>query len=109
MREFFENLREDTGTLQSTMKNTVIVLSERKLGHLLEMPKTGICYPSLENDLVGLKRILERDDVENFDFHKANQLPTKLLLHSIVSRIIDRKSTRLNSSHSGESRMPSSA
>ena len=71
------------------MKNTLIVLSERKLGHLLEMPKTGICYSSLKNDFVRLRWILERDDIENFDFHKAKQLFAELrLLHSIVSRII---------------------
>ena len=34
---------------------------------------------------------------------------TKLLLIFIISIFVDRKSTRLNSSHSGESRMPSSA
>ena len=70
------------------MKDILIVLSERKLGHLLEMPKISICNPSLENDIVGLRWILERDDVENFDFHKASQLPKLHHLHSIVSRII---------------------
>ena len=37
------------------------------------------------------------------DVHFDDQLP------AILSALEDRKSTRLNSSHSGESRMPSSA
>ena len=36
----------------------------------------------------------------------CNQFPSKLTISDVT---IDRKSTRLNSSHSGESRMPSSA
>ena len=54
------------------MKGIEIALNQRKLGHLLEMPSSGICYPSLENDFDGLRRILSREDVENFDFYKAN-------------------------------------
>ena len=38
---------------------------------------------------------------------KLNRTPEKIMVKSMAIR--DRKSTRLNSSHSGESRMPSSA
>ena len=50
---------------------------------------------------------------EDFDIHQreaalySNQLFA--LQDESVPRFLDRKSTRLNSSHSGESRMPSSA
>ena len=49
------------------------------------------------------------------DFYRSGYIDNNLLILALnknifhVERNIDRKSTRLNSSHSGESRMPSSA
>ena len=81
----------------SIVKGTEITLNRRKLRHLLEMPRIKICYPSLENDFEGLRRILDRKDVENFNSHKANQLLAEMrLLHSIVSRIIFPKTSRFD-------------
>ena len=39
----------------------------------------------------------------------AGQLELREIVQALSARPLDRKSTRLNSSHSGESRMPSSA
>ena len=40
----------------------------------------------------------------------SSTAPTLMILTTVVEEMdLDRKSTRLNSSHSGESRMPSSA
>ena len=40
---------------------------------------------------------------------EGNRVRTEQILERLVQNQKDRKSTRLNSSHSGESRMPSSA
>ena len=52
----------------------------------------------------------EEEPVENLfnDRDLIKRLVDECILSEVVQRI-DRKSTRLNSSHSGESRMPSSA
>ena len=68
------------------MKNIEVMLSQRRLAHLLEMPRAGIYYPSLQNDFDGLRCILERDDVENFDFHKANQLMVSRIIFSKIGQ-----------------------
>ena len=45
------------------------------------------------------------------DYEKVNRLIDGLTLFDddLMSRVLDRKSTRLNSSHRSQSRMPSSA
>ena len=48
-----------------------------------------------------LKQIIE--EIQNGELQPGDALPAERILAE------DRKSTRLNSSHSGESRMPSSA
>ena len=56
-----------------------------------------------------------RDSDEWFEFHidqltrKRRHRTDKLRIHFLAAFSIDRKSTRLNSSHSRASRMPSSA
>ena len=78
--------------------------------------KVVLSNEQLENDLknsISIKNELNRSKLENGKFSKEIYV-----LKSSISKFkkgketldsIDRKSTRLNSSHSGESRMPSSA
>ena len=49
------------------------------------------------------------DGVHGRELEEADRLVDVVVLHDGRERELDRKSTRLNSSHSGESRMPSSA
>ena len=57
--------------------------------------------------------LLGRKAMTNLDSILKNRditLPTKIhLVKAMAFPVVDRKSTRLNSSHSGQSRMPSSA
>ena len=55
-----------------------------------------------------LKRLLP-SYIESFQFQKLKGEKDCFTIESVKDKIVDRKSTRLNSSHSGESRMPSSA
>ena len=54
---------------------------------------------------------LEHEVVNGVHVHRVKSLPyeTPDFLSWVLQLNADRKSTRLNSSHSGESRMPSSA
>ena len=54
-----------------------------------------------------LEKLVQRADIMIVNFPPPARLRLRLRLEDM--RAIDRKSTRLNSSHSGESRMPSSA
>ena len=48
VKEFFENLRVGIGSISSTIKGTLIVLDNRRMGSILEMPRVGIYVPKLE-------------------------------------------------------------
>ena len=56
-----------------------------------------------------LRQIKDRAEAAGQVFCEVAVLRRGRALYGAVGRILDRKSTRLNSSHSGESRMPSSA
>ena len=81
---------------------------KEELNHYME---TYIGRPSplffakrISDDLGGPKIYFKRDELNHTGAHKINNC-----MGQILSKKIDRKSTRLNSSHSSVSRMPSSA
>ena len=61
--------------------------------------KGGLVFVDLRDRSGIMQIIFENGSIDQEGFEKAGKLRSEL----------DRKSTRLNSSHSGESRMPSSA
>ena len=60
------------------------------------------------NYLVSMQKLLEHIDAD-FNDNNKNMILEDCAIDEIGSKIARSKSTRLNSSHSGESRMPSSA
>ena len=65
IREFFENINfEGESSVESIVKGVHISLDERKLGLLLQVPRTRICYLNLPNKSEALKCILERKNVD---------------------------------------------
>ena len=65
----------------------------------------GPVLRTYEKRTIELVRVNVGEDKAIADAHNIDTIPAFLLLHKRK----DRKSTRLNSSHSGQSRMPSSA
>ena len=59
----------------------------------------------------GLQKVMTTQGGSRFSFIAAAAEPASGIVgeYTTSNHVIDRKSTRLNSSHSGESRMPSSA
>ena len=71
------------------MKGIHIALDERRLGHLLEVPRSGICYLNLTEKIEALKCVLERKNVNENEQLMTNHLSIEMrLLHSIISHII---------------------
>ena len=80
---------EGESRVESLVKGVHIVLDERRLGHLLEVPRSGICYLNLTDKVEALKCVLERDNANEIEQLVANQLSVEMrLLHSIVGYII---------------------
>lgn len=52
VHSFFENLRLSGTYIESTVKGQLIVLDENQLSSLLEMPKEGICFLHLIENLM---------------------------------------------------------
>ena len=67
-------------------------------------------FDNVETDGIDPKAVTDQEDITNIidDPAKAAKYVKDMVSRTLASNI-DRKSTRLNSSHSGESRMPSSA
>lgn len=71
--------------MESMVKNTLIILDERRIGSILEMPTSSICVHRLEK-IDGLKCILERKYVNEMTNLIANQSSIEMrLLHNIMS------------------------
>lgn len=88
VREFLENLRIETSSIKSTIKGTLIVFDERKIGGLLEMPRARCCEPKLRKKKDGLNVILEKEEVTDLGNLSTNQLSMEIrILHNIDSRI----------------------
>lgn len=88
VRIFFKNLRLGTDAIESTIKDTLIVIDERILRSILEMPRSSVCVLALKKKIYGLKFILERDNVNDLRNFQANQLLVEIrLLYNMVSRI----------------------
>lgn len=64
VREFFENLRIGISSLECRVKNTLIVIDERRLGNILEMPRFGSCILIIKKKEDRLKVFLERDEMK---------------------------------------------
>lgn len=59
--------------VESMVKSTLIILDERRIRSILEMPRAGTCVPRIEKKIDGLKCILEREDVnEMVNFFALN-------------------------------------
>ena len=71
----------------------------------LRMPEGDITWP----DLIRGEITFQAGQVPDFVLQRANGDPLYTLVNPVDDAAIDRKSTRLNSSHSSVSRMPSSA
>ena len=54
IREFFKNLRMDTESVGLVVKDAEIILNQRRLGHLLQMPSSGLQSVELSNDFDGM-------------------------------------------------------
>ena len=67
----------------------------------------SLTYPGVEDNKLQVRVKVEVSTEDDGGYPKGVQR-LKLTVYA-VKDITDRKSTRLNSSHSGESRMPSSA
>ena len=52
--EFFENIRMGTGSLEYCFKGVLIVISERRLGQILQMSRAHICIAKLTDKIEGL-------------------------------------------------------
>ena len=88
IKEFFKNLRLDTKSIESLVKGIEIILDQRRLGHLLQMPSSGLQAVELSNDFDGMRKLLDRNLSKKFDIHNANLMPIELrLLHSMISQI----------------------
>ena len=55
VREFFKNLSLDTESTESMVKGIEIILDRRRLGHLLQMPSSGLQAMELPNDFDGIQ------------------------------------------------------
>ena len=64
---------------------------------------------TVDTKLLEAAGILEYEMVQIVDVENGNRFETYTIAGEPGSGMIDRKSTRLNSSHSGQYRMPSSA
>lgn len=84
----FENPRIEMMSIESMVKDVLIVFDARRIANISEMPRNGICFLTLERKINGLKVILEREVVRNLKNLQANQLSAEIrLLHNIVSHI----------------------
>lgn len=77
------------GSIESSIKGTLIILNAQTISNILEMPKISACIPKIDNKFDGLKCILERDEVGEMEYVQENQLSIEMwLLHHIISKII---------------------
>ena len=110
VREFYLNLCYGNGTVTSTVKGIDICLDPIILGEILYLPCEGYSNMKLPVKEEGINVILGGTYSGSLNKLEAKILSIEMrILHQLVTKLLDRKSTRLNSSHSGESRMPSSA
>ena len=85
------------GSFEYSIKGVLIVISERRLGQILQMPSAGICIAKLINKSDSLWFILEREDVCEIEVLHANQLSVEMcLLHHVISRIFFPKTRRFD-------------
>ena len=91
------------------MKNLIERLQE--YGQSLEAYHLGCEFSDFCDDIVSELERLQTENTKLIAANKAVALDNRQLRNELeqVKTERDRKSTRLNSSHSGESRMPSSA
>lgn len=61
----FENPRIEMMSIESMVKDVLIVFDARRIANISEMPRNGICFLTLERKINGLKVILEREVVRN--------------------------------------------
>lgn len=88
VREFFKNLRIGIGSIESRVKDSLIIIDERRLGSLLEMTISRTCILNLKKKKDGLKVVLERNEVKDLGNLYVNKLLVEMkLLHNIVSQI----------------------
>lgn len=59
VKTFSENLRINIDAIGSTVKDTLIVIDERRLSSILEMPRLGVCVLALEKKINDLKDFRE--------------------------------------------------
>lgn len=86
LRDFFENLRIGADSVESRIKDTLIVNVERRLGSIIEMLRSSICIFALKKK-DGLRTVLERDDVRDLRNLSINKLSvTMRLLHSMIAK-----------------------
>ena len=65
IREFFKNINfGQASRIEFIVKGVHISLDERKIGQLLEVPRSGASYLSLGNKNEALKCILERINMD---------------------------------------------
>lgn len=62
---FFQNIRIGTTSIESAIKDVLIMLDARRIANMLEIPRNGVCFLTLERKLDGLKVILESQDIRN--------------------------------------------
>ena len=78
----------DIESIWSVIKGTEIILDQRRLGHLFEMPSSRLQVIELWNDFNGMQRLLGWNIPKKFDIHNANFLFVELkLLYSMISKI----------------------
>ena len=102
------------GPLLMQRETAKVKKDKLKLERMLEDHRK-LLYPNCEDGLKNLRSTLEllqwkaENGVSDKGFEKLLKMMKKMLPKDNKLPARDRKSTRLNSSHSGESRMPSSA
>ena len=121
-------LQSDAVELKKLFQNTVLAINRRDysqaevedwascgddLSNIEDMIKTHYFIVAInqQSEIVGFSSITPQGYLHSMFVHKDFQGEgiATMLLNEIEQYAIDRKSTRLNSSHSGQSRMPSSA
>ena len=88
VRSFYENLILGEEHIESKVKGKRIIISEEKLGNLLQMLTEDKKYLELNCRSSALRAILERNDIDEIGIVTASSLSLEIRrLHSFISRI----------------------
>lgn len=97
VKEFFENLRRISGDITSSIKGIEIILTKAILRQILGVSSLGIMPERLPKRKIGLRYILDLDDIDGTGELIASTLLTdiRVLCHIIV-RIFLSKTSRFD-------------